>query len=232
MTLPWSPDYDTPAGWQAIEQAAPGRIIVTSPPGYASKAKPQGNVMRVELRPGDVWRDGDGYTAPRAEVYARHAVPGATPADRWPDPPGSERWYDLTVLVPTGHQFATDARWLTITQWKGYRGGGPPLALEVKRGDFVLGGRRGGHVGLGVIRPGHWTRFTVGIQYAVDGWVEVHRDGVSVLPRRTVASIDLIDGRPDPVYLKQGIYRDTAWTVPHVLYFGPTKVGTSRSDVA
>jgi hypothetical protein len=231
----FSTDYDTPPSWQAVQQAAAGRLTVVPAPGYASKAKPRGNVLRVEVRPGEL-TDTGGYRAARSEVYARHAVPGSTPSERWPDPPGSTRWYEWSLLVPTGHVFATDARWLTVIQFKGYRGGSPPLAIEIKRKNLRLGGARtnAGVIpndgNLGPIKPGSWTRLRVGIGYATDqsGWVEVWRDGKPVLQQTNVATLDLINGQPDPCYLKQGIYRDSRWDVPHVIYFGPVTISEER----
>jgi hypothetical protein len=114
------------------------------------------------------------------------------------------------------------------------------VALEVKRDSLRLGGARA-NSGLipadGIIGPlarGSWTRLEVGIALSPDpdsGWVEVWRDGELALPRTHVATMDLIGGRPDPIYLKQGIYRDSRWTTTHVLYFGPVKIGTTRDRV-
>lgn len=234
MSALWSVDYGALPGWQAVEQPTTGRLaIVSQVPGYASRWKPTGNVLRAELRPGEVFVETSGYRAPRAEVYARHAVPGSTPPAQWPDPPGSVRWYDWALLIPAGFVFTPDADpWFVATQFKGHLGGGPPVNIEIKRQNLRLGGTRTnaglipGDGNLGAIRPGSWTRLTVGIRYATDqsGWVQVYRDGLEVLPRTPVATLDVVNGQPDPCYLKQGIYRDDAWTVPHTLYYGPVTV--------
>lgn len=95
--------------------------------------------MRVELRPydgprgkgtGDVTNTG-GYLANRSEVYARNASPWSTPGSEWPDPLGALRWYRITVLLPSEFALSESSRWLTLAQWKGFRGGSPPVALEV-----------------------------------------------------------------------------------------------------
>ena len=72
---------------------------------------------------------------------------------------------------------------------------------------------------------------TVGIRFSPDpsrGWVEAYRDGRRVVPRSRAVTLDLVDGRPDPVYLKQGIYRSNRWTQTQVLFFGPTRVTSTR----
>jgi hypothetical protein len=194
--------------------------------------------MRVELQPGDL-TDTSGYVGSRAEVYGRAATPMSLPADRWPDPPGSVRWYGFSLFVPSDFPVATDARWLTLTQWKGLRGGSPPLALEIKRGNLRLGGARSNaglipNQDLGPLPKDRWTRLVVGLRLSSDrsqGWVEVYRDGVRVTPRTSLATMDTVNGAPDPIYLKQGIYRDSAWNVTQVLYFGPAAVAATRESV-
>jgi hypothetical protein len=241
MTLLWRTGYDPPPDpWQGEEVPAPGRLQRVAAPGPAT-GRPASQVLRFELRPGDVWTDTDGYRANRCEVYGRAGQPWSTPGNQWPDPAGSERWYGFRLFVPADFATVTTADpWLVFTQWKGLRGGSPPIALEVKRSGLRLGGTRTntgkipGDGALGTIVKGAWTQLAVGLSLSPDpavGWVEVWRDGAQALPRTAVATMDLVNGQPDPVYLKQGIYRDPAWTVPHVLYFGPTAVGTARTDV-
>jgi hypothetical protein len=247
-------------GWRAEQEpraagtgpTESGRIsIVTGSaiPGSGS-ARPTG-AMRVELKPYESTsgaRDGDvtvtsGYAANRAEVYGRYPDTPATgtPASDWPDPVGSERWYSFALLVPVGFQFATDSNWIVLTQWKGLRGGSPPVALEIKRGALRLDGTRtSGRLvpnngNLGKIVPGRWTRLTVGLKLSPDpaqGWVNVYRDGVEVVPRTTLATMDTTKTAagpvPDPIYLKQGIYRARSWKTDATLYFGPMVVTRTR----
>lgn len=193
--------------------------------------------MRVELRAGDVTNTG-GYRANRAEVYARHATPRTTPAEQWADPVGSTRWYGFDLFVP--QDFVTDTtglRWFTLTQWKGLDSGSPPIALEIKNDHLDLGGATG-RQNLGPLKPGRWERITVGVHFQPTsaGWVEVYRDGQQALPRtnRPTMNWRTVDGKKvvDPGYLKQGIYRTSAWTVTHVLYFGPVTIGTSHDAVS
>ena len=229
------------SAWQSVQQPdGAERITVTDAPGQSSDpAKPVGKVMRAVVEPGDTTLTGS-YSAPRSEVLGRAAYPmSSTPADRWPDSPGSERWYAFNLYVPSDFPTATDTRWLTFTQWKGYRGGSPPIALEVKRDRFRLGGTRANagliaQQDLGPIRKGYWTRFVVGMRVTPDtnaGWVEVWRDGVRMARQEHVSTMDTIDGQPDPTYLKQGVYRDSAWSVTQALSFSPMEVFDSRPAI-
>ncbi len=213
-------------------------------------AKPSG-ALRVELKPYESTpgaRDGDvtvtsGYAANRAEVFGRYPGTPATgtPATDWPDPIGSERWYSFALLVPVGFQFATDSNWIVITQWKGLRGGSPPVSLEIKRGALRLGGTRTNSRlipndgNLGKIVPGTWTELTVGLGLSTDstqGWVDVYRDGEHIMPRTAMATMDIVKTRNgpevDPIYLKQGIYRARSWKTDATVYFGPMVVTRTR----
>ncbi len=199
--------------------------------------KPVGNAMRVELRDfangsGDVNKSG---TTNRAEVYGRYPTTPAssTAANMWPDPEGSTRWYSFSVFVPADFVTTDTADWFTLTQWKGYQGGSPPQALEIKRNNFRLGGKRSAR-DLGSINKGQWTYFVFGYHWspnATDGWVQVFKNGVEVVPRESRSTMDQYNGKTDPVYLQQGIYRSSFWTNTHVLYFGPTKVGATKESV-
>lgn len=203
--------------------------------------KPAGAVMRVELRPytmpdGTPGDQNVSANSSRAEVYARHAVPGSTPALLWPDPIGSTRWYGVSVFVPEDFE-GNNKLWLTFVQWKGWRTGSPPIALEIKGNQFEIGGLRRHR--LGSIDRGSWTNFVVGVHFSPDastGWINVYKNGVEVVRQTSQATMKTrnLHGLPvvDPNYLKQGIYRAKAWTATHVLYFGPTTIGTSKESVA
>lgn len=261
ITVPlWKTDYDTAGlttagtnGAWPHEQPpkAPGlsgtvqssRISIVSAPGSGPR-KPSGNAMKIELRPYSATNpgttspaDGDINTsgsANRVEVYGRYPSSSATstPPENWPDPVGSTRWYGFSVCVPVGFVQSTN-NWLTCTQWKGFYGGSPPQALEIDANHFELGGTHGRR-DLGAITLGAWTDFQFGYHWSTspaDGWVEVWRDDVNVLPRESRATMDTTSGHADPIYFKQGIYRTSAWAATHTLYFGPVKVGLLRSDV-
>jgi hypothetical protein len=229
------PDYSQGlTSWIGVQQPAGSqRLTTTSAPGESTDPyRPQGNAMRAELRSGDLTNTG-GYVAPRAEVFGRYPTKMAlsTAPTLWPDPVNSIRWYAFDLYVPSDFPTATDTKWLTLTQWKGLVGGSPPVALEIKRSNLRVGGTRGGLLplggDLGPLSKGRWTRLVVGMKLSPDpaqGWIEVYRDGVQKYARTSLSTMDLINGQPDPIYLKQGIYRTTAWTVTQVLYFSPVKV--------
>ncbi len=213
-------------GWNGV-QAEKRRIKVSSVPAAGTPGAPQRRrVMRVELRDRDFVSEGN-----RAEVYGRNPSPwSSTPPARWPDPAGSVRWYEFSVYLPLGWRTTTDTRWLTLTQWKGYRGGGPPVAIEVKRDRLNLGGKRIRR-DIGPLPIGHWTKLLVGMRLSPNprrGWIRIYRDGQPVLPLTRLATMDKYSGVVDPIYLKQGIYRSSAWDGRHVAYFGPTRVYDRR----
>ena len=227
-------------GWQAEQE--PAVLGAVQQDRIRMAVDPEkGAVMRAELRPfgsAPGLRDGDvtttgGYEANRSEVYARHASPGSTPAAQWPDPIGATRWYGFDLYIP--QDFVTDPtglQWITITQWKGYAGGSPPIALEIKRDRLEMAGKTG-RQDLGPIKRGTWERIVVGVYLHPDaGWVEVYRDGQQALARTNRPTMEWRSpGVVDPIYLKQGIYRHWDWRATHVLYFGPVTIGTTRDVV-
>ena len=118
--------------WQRVQvpnslgRRQTSRIELTRAPGSASDPRrPNGSVMRVELKPfdggsaqGDV-TDTGGYRANRAEVLAR-LDPYGTPAENWPDPVNSTRWYSYSFYLSPDWAFSDeDSHWLDLTQWKG-----------------------------------------------------------------------------------------------------------------
>ena len=225
--------------WQAVQQPlGTQRVTTTDAPGDpGSPFRPSGKVMRVELRAGDLTNTG-GHIAPRAEVYGRW-MKSSVPAEGYPDPAGSVRWYAFSLYVPADFPTATDTTWLTLTQWKGQFGGSPPVALEIKRGDLRVGGARGYSLptaNLGPLNKGGWTRVVVGMKLSPDpdiGWIEVYRDGEQKVVRTPLATMDrLQDGSPDPVYLKQGLYRSSRWNVTQVLYFSSLGVYPESTNPA
>lgn len=219
-----------------IPQRGRIRLVGADEVPGSGAARPAGGAIRFELRPfepaggapgGDVTTTGS-QQANRAEVWGRSPLSQAsTPTPDWPDPPGSTRWFSFPLYVPEDFQFAEDDKWLTLTQWKGYRGGSPPVALELRRKDLYLKTESGGSR-LGRLVPGEWTHLTIGIRFSLSeqqGWVEVVRDGRTVLPRRSAVTAQEVRGEVTPSYLKQGIYRTTRWQTTHVAWFGDTVVG-------
>jgi hypothetical protein len=228
----WTEELEA-LGWGDVQEPRSGSITLLDPgaaPGSTSPLPP-GRIVRVELRDGERTST-SGYEAARAELLGRGPSGSwsGTPASKWPDPPGSVRWYDFSVFVPEDFPFADDTRWFVLTQWKGLRGGSPPVALEVRDTRFYLAASSSAK-DLGHVRRGDWNRLTVGIHFSPEysrGWVQAYRDGQQVLGRTPAVTLDLVNGQPDPVYLKQGIYRSNLWTQTQVLFFAPLQVTSSR----
>lgn len=190
-------------------------------------------VMKVTINAGEDW-----YGTSRAEAVAR------TPKDfnidpfwKYPDAPGSERWYSFSVFVTEDFIFTKeDFKWMVITQMKGRNGGSPPLAIEIKRNTFRMGGTMVGKKfpdTLVPVKKGAWNTFLLGVKWSSenDGWYEATVNGKKVIPRTSMATLETINGLPDPVYFKQGIYRDEKWDCSHTLYFKNSKIGRTKESV-
>lgn len=230
-TVEWQV-YQRPSIEDVVQESS---ITTHVAPGPVA-GRPGTIVHRFELDPRARYANGE-YVVGRVEVYGRHAEPGDTPAEQWPDPPGSTRWYTFSLYVPPGWQTTTGKEWVVLTQWKGFKGGSPPLSIETKRQQLRLGGPRtnagdiAGDGLLGDLVPGEWTTLTVGIHFSTskdEGWVEVDRDGETVVPKTSVATMDVINGKPDPIYLKQGLYQDASWTATHILYASEVTVTDTK----
>lgn len=220
-------------GWVAVQAPSRSSVVELEPSREFGEGRhPFGTVLAFTLRPGETTVT-SGYRAPRAEVYGRVASASAPPS-AWPDPPGSVRWFKFSVLVPRRFTFSPRAEdWMVITQWKGLRGGGPPIALEIKGRRLRLAGTRGNAGAfirdgdMGRVRPGRWTELSFGLKFsprARSGWVMAYRDGRLRVPRTRVATMDLVSGKVDPVYVKQGIYRSDTWRTATTVFFSPLQV--------
>jgi hypothetical protein len=205
------------------------------------------NVMRVELR------DGDRYLgAARAEVADRKGPrddPNTYP--NWPDHL-QERWYGWRTYLEPGFPSPGPPYWrTTITQWHSHNSKvlAPPFAIIVDRGKFELY-RMGspyvdatGNLWRGEASTGVWHTFLFHAQWSLDadrGFFELWHNGISVVPRTsgaTAAPDATFDeprrslSPPAPVYLKQGLYRDSKITDTQVLYHDTMRVGTTRAQV-
>lgn len=184
-----------------------------------------GPAMRVELRAGDM-TDTGGYIANRAEVYDEFPTTPAssTPWSKWPlAQNNAEHWFKVKVLLESGWTYDS-TKWLNLVQFKGYRGGSPPFAIAVDGSKFKLTGRR--NVFLGNATANMWHTIIVHARFAADstGGIEVSMNGVTYLPWWQGQTMDVVNGAPDPIYFKQGIYRTSAWTVTHVAWFAPTTI--------
>ena len=186
---------------------------------------------------GDVNDSGSDYATSRVEVFARFANSSNDAPASWPDPVGSTRYYSWRQYV--GADFPTHEGvnwWEDLMQFKGAFTGSPPLGLDVYHSTYRLGGVLGGYTGLGAINKGAWDWFVIGVKWSPDatvGWIEVWRNGVQVMARRTQATMFYKgDGvTPDPIYVKQGIYRDSAWTDTQVVYYSPLVIADTPAAV-
>lgn len=209
--------------------------VLRGAPNTAAAAIQSGDTFTVSG--GDVNDSGANYATSRAEVYGRFANSSSDAAALWPDAVGSERWYSWNIFIPADYiTYENVNQWETLMQFKGQYGGSPPIALDVYHSTYRLGGTRGLYTGLGAMNKGQWDKFIIGMKLSPDpavGWIEVWRNGVQVMARRAQATMDYkSDGvTPDPVYVKQGIYRDSVWTDTHIVYYSPLIVADQSSDV-
>lgn len=255
----WEPDYSTATWniatgppdpvnggripgrrWRTAQRPDVGGMVQTSrirtvtgtdvPGDPQDPYRPTDGAMRVELRPGDETNTG-GYVANRAEVYDRWGGPyGHSPATDWPDPEGSERWYQWPMFLPAG--FAFGAHWLTFTQWKNEGTGSPQRSLELAGSKLKLGGQGPDHDLLSTVPRGVWFELLFGFHWSPDptvGWSEAHINGTEVLARTSEATMRTWDGETMGQYLKQGIYRSKSWTDTHVAYYGPIRVAETQA---
>src|SRR5580765_1374503 len=97
-TIIFQPNYQAAdpvaAGWQAMEAVSPDRMHL------------QGNQMRVEIRPGDIWCSGT-YCAHREEVRGLRSTGGTDPHN-WALCEGCERWDRQQLYIPPDFQTTTD----------------------------------------------------------------------------------------------------------------------------
>lgn len=168
----------------------------------------KGKVCRFTVSPGDVPNFGGGE---RSEVAA-HMFEARTRE-------GDERWYEFSVKFGEGFRNPS-SEWCIWMQWHPGHGSPP----------FVLNVLQSGKVSLfdmwqdpEIIAPttdnGVWHDYVVHARFSnnsANGWVEVWRDGVLVVPRtnhETMASASN--------YLKIGLYRDRESHTQVIYHTGP-----------
>jgi Polysaccharide lyase len=115
----------------------------------------------------------------------------------------------------------------------------PAIAMEINKTNWRLGGVYGTSQlptagNFATITLGAWTQFIVGIKFSTSsatGWVNVLMNGEEKIAKRSLITMNTSGGHPDPVYLKQGIYRTKVWAATHILHFGPMVIARSKVDV-
>lgn len=183
---------------------------------------------------GDVSNSGGSYAASRAETRGDYASPSSTAPSLWPYPVNSTiflrcKLFFPSLLFPT----PTGTDWIVVTQIKGQYGGSPPTSLEVSTsGTMKLQLADGADLNFGAITRNMWHEVVLGVKLSpvhATGWAEVWWNGANVIPRFNVATMEYqSDGvTPDPIYLKQGLYKPKSWAADHTIYYGPLEVASS-----
>ena len=175
-------DYETGSfsQWNSTQQVGGGSAAVVSSPvnqgSYAGR-----------------------FTLPssggRAEVYKSDAAYVGE---------GDERIYSWSTMA-MADTIGPASAYQNILQWKNEGTGSPPIAFEVESDQYAIKATGTGFKFLGPVNPGRWTSFEVRIRFsssASQGFIEVKRDGVLVVPRYATAT--LFAGKRN--YLKQGYY--------------------------
>lgn len=223
-----------PSPWQGMYESVPGRMSVT-----ASPTDPLHNVMRAELRGGDVAVDPwDGKPRSRAEAWDRRGSP-VNDYSTWPDGQGSERWYGWRTYLEPGFPSPPPPEWTVITQWQDWNvPGEPPFSLVVDSGKFELQSAFRGFTWAGQATEGQWHTFLFHVRWSPSsliGFVELWHNGTLVVPRTAMATMawdkTQLPYRPSPVYLRQGMYRSTTIPDTAVLYHDTVRIGETRAQV-
>ncbi|MBO9531409.1 MAG: polysaccharide lyase [Solirubrobacteraceae bacterium] len=218
--------------WQGVHQPAnTERVSIVN--GFAGMP---GKVLKAEVRPGDKTYTGT-YVAERSEVYGRMGTNYKIPTG-YPDPVGSTRWYAFNINLKPGFEVPPhgDTRWVEVTQWKGVNGSVPPIGIMAQWDRLKLKVLRSADqpvIDIGGANRGSWIRFSIGVKWSTgnDGWIQVFRDGKEIVPRFSTPTMQIINGIPDAVYFKQGIYRGAGFTTTHTAYFSDVKIGSYRPEI-
>jgi hypothetical protein len=213
--------------WDAL-QAVPGGARIVSAP-----ARDGAYAARFEVGPGD--NPLPCACGERAELL-----------ERTNEKPGTVSSWAWSVYFPAEFAVKPGGR-IVFTQWHDYDQGLPghpaPVVLRV----LSVGGEerfslgvRGGPVTnpvardwtLGQVQRERWYDIVARIRWASDGsgYVQLMIDGTWVVPRTSTPTL-FAENAAKGVYLKQGLYRATAWSGTSVAYLDATRRGRYLSDV-
>jgi hypothetical protein len=213
--------------WDAL-QAVPGGAGVVS-----TRVRDGAYAARFEVGPGD--NPLPCACGERAELVERTG-----------ETPGTVSSWAWSVYFPAEFAVKSGGR-IVFTQWHDYDAGLPghpaPVVLRVLsvNGEerFSLG-VRGGPVTnpvardwtLGRVERGRWYDLVARLRWASDGsgYVQLMIDGTWVVPRTYTPTL-FAENAAKGVYLKQGLYRATAWSQTSVAYLDATRRGRYLSDV-
>lgn len=177
----------------------------------------------------------DGVLSFRAEVQDDQLIYG-TERSEWSNGPnscdkyraveGDETWTRSSIYLD--ENFPAYSSWSLIQQWKVPFEGTPPSQIALQNEDFAIRGvgsespRK--YLSIGPIARNQRINFDVGHYWHSDpseGWVEVWRDGVQVLPRTTLKTLEESD---DEVFLSIGHYRSSSNSGTAILWAGSTQI--------
>jgi hypothetical protein len=176
----------------------------------------------------------ENYPTSRAEVMGRRAATGSAAPSSWPDPENSVRWYRLRYLFPTDWANDPDLWGVTCLQIKQQYGGSPPISLEAEDGNTLsVAGVKTTRTTIGSLNKGNWMQVLMGIKFSTSstvGWLHIEVNGSVIINQRSQATMDTLSGGADPSYLKQGLYRNFAHTITHVVYASAPVVAYDRDS--
>ncbi len=155
---------------------------------------------------------------------------------------GQERWISLAVFLPRSYPMPDN--WNIFAQLKGLGSGGPPLALEARRGRFALAAStdsvqenvRTRRLWSGPAVRGRWTRFTLHVKFSPDpavGFVELFAGPGSGRQRQLLRKVSTYTMKRDstgiavPSHSRIGPYRDPQISGTARLYFDDYVVSRS-----
>jgi Polysaccharide lyase len=210
------------------QEAEPERLTVAPNPNG------EGNVLRVEVRAGDVAIPADvGTGKSRAEIHQTRECGDAYPV-------GTEWFYGWDIMLPSDYPYDGSNAFQIVGQFH-HRGTGSPqisVQLGIESGQPVyrimwreLIGDPTTELATVPFTPGEWTRLTWRIVWSTDpqvGEIELRADGVDVLGG-VFQGATAYDQQPKA--LKLGLYRGAGVTTDNVLYYDDLIIGDSWEHV-
>jgi Polysaccharide lyase len=210
------------------QEASPDRLTIAPNPNG------DGNVLRVEVRSGDVAIPADvGTGKSRAEIHQTRECGDNYPVD-------TEWFYGWDILVPSDFPYDGSNAFQIVGQFHHRGTGSPQISVQ-------LGIENGGPVYRIMWRElvtdptteiatvpftlGEWTRFTWRIVWSTDpqvGEIELRADGIDVLGGvfRGATAYD-----QQPKALKIGLYRGAGVTTDNIIFYDDLIIGDSWSNV-
>ena len=176
--------------------------------------------LRTEVRDGD--------TAVGSHERAELSGFGKTPINN-----GDEQWYEFDVKFGDT-TFPSIDQWDIFFQWHQVNDeGAPALALAVHSDGKVYFEREPDgeieFIEAFTVTPGVWQHLVVHVKWspnASTGFIQMHRDGVEVVPKTMCKTMYTTDNT-DPYYIKCGQYRRSSNTSTSIVYHDKIRVSTT-----